>query len=37
VLFETVDNCRKMRVLVVPTNEENFDKLASHLEGMLGG
>jgi uncharacterized protein YndB with AHSA1/START domain len=34
MLFEAADTCQKLRALIVPSNEELFDRLAAQLDGM---
>lgn len=36
MLFETADECNKIKKFVVDKNEENFDKLETELNGMKG-
>jgi uncharacterized protein YndB with AHSA1/START domain len=36
MLFETAEECQKLRPFVVDKNEENFDKLEIELSQMLG-
>lgn len=35
MIFETVEECEKMRQFVVPKNEENFDRLEMELKDMV--
>ena len=34
MLFESIEECEKIRKFVVPANEQNFDRLAAHLRTM---
>jgi len=36
MLFETADECNKIKKFVVDKNEENFDKLETELTRMKG-
>lgn len=34
MLFDTIEECEKMRKFVAPKNEENFDRLEKELKNM---